>query len=142
MHSRIIVRTNTVTPMLLCVCVRSKRLAGFSTSCIMYVPRPSAPMTSAALIQWMSRSVTGQASASSLICQRARLHRDLDRVINQGETKDHAEVRSLYGPDRRKSDRTPLGRWIGFDVYGESNRSCDAEHCKVSADACGARVKL
>src|SRR3954447_15976851 len=98
-------------------------------------------MTSAALIQCMSRSASGQASTSSLICQRARLHRDLDRVINQRKTKDHAEIRSLYGPGRRKNDRTPLGHRGGFDVYNEGNRPRHAEHRKIPADACGARVQ-
>src|SRR4051812_36132491 len=108
-HSRTSVSANTVTPMLLWVCVRLKRTAGLWTSCTMDVPRPSIPMTSTALIQWMSRNGSGHAPGSSFICQGARLHGEFDRVINQGQPEDHAEIRTLDHCGRRESNRAPSG---------------------------------
>src|SRR5580704_7718998 len=55
-QSRSTVSTRTLTPMLLCVWVSSKRVAALCTARTIKAPRPNAPMTSAAFSQCAIRS--------------------------------------------------------------------------------------
>src|SRR5713101_5488892 len=117
-QSRTAVSARTATPMLLCVCVNSNRAAGSWTSCTMVAPSPSAARTTAALAQWRSLSESGQPDALSSIGQRARLDRDLQRVVDDRDAKDHAEIRPPDCARCYQSDAS-VGSRVGIDPDGE-----------------------